>query len=111
MVKYFLFISTIVLSQVSYSQTITRVRIGPKFGLSETRLENVQGVIPTYSYGVFMTMDRIGLEVKKVKPFDYSFPKLQSDKIYSDFDGTTYTLNYSILNWVICYFLGFISIM
>jgi hypothetical protein len=43
-----------------------------------------------------MVMDRIGLEVKKVKPISYKFPKLITDNFYSDFDGTTYTLNYNL---------------
>ena len=80
----------------AYSQTITRVKIGPLAGLSESQLEGTSGTIPTYSYGLFMVMDRIGLEVKKVKPFNYQFPKLVSDNFYTDFDGTTYTLNYNL---------------
>ena len=96
MVKYFLFIGVLLTSLNLSSQTITRVKIGPKIGLSESKLENVNGVIPTYSCGAFMTMDRIGLEIKKVKPFNYNFPKIQSENSYVDFDGTTYTINYSL---------------
>jgi hypothetical protein len=80
----------------AYSQTITRVKIGPLAGLSESKLESTSGTIPTYSYGLFMVMDRVGLEIKKVKPFNYQFPKLMSDNFYTDFDGTTYTLNYNL---------------
>lgn len=79
-----------------FSQNITRVKIGPKAGSSQFKLDFVDNFIPSYSFGGFIIMDRIGLELKKVKATNFKIPVTNDNRVYSEFDGTTYALTYNL---------------
>lgn len=96
MKRFFILLIFSVFFQISFSQTLTRVKIGPKFGSSQFKLDYIDGYIPSYSFGGFIIMDRIGLEIKKIKSTNLKIPITNSNRIYSNFDGTTYALTYNL---------------
>ena len=96
MTRFFFILISLLFTQSSFSQTLTRVKIGPKIGSSQFKLDYVDGFMPSYSFGGFIIMDRIGLELKKVKASNFKVPVTNVDRVYSDFDGTTYALTYNL---------------
>jgi hypothetical protein len=96
MTRFLIILISFLFTQSSYSQNLTRVKIGPKIGSSQFKLDYIDGFMPSYSFGGFIIMDRIGVELKKIRATNFKVPTTNVDRVYSSFDGTTYALTYNL---------------